>query len=129
VVKVKYQPFMGVMGVAPPPGMELEVGKPLGVIGTGPPNINGGNMDNRHLWCENAAHSFLSLRQFFSLCNTMRSFAKTGSGQAQGKLKEEEERLVTVFSLRFASALARRSFTLLRSRARCSPAETATLPR
>ena len=33
--QVKYQPFMGVMGVAPPPGMQLEQGLPIGVISTG----------------------------------------------------------------------------------------------
>ena len=42
-------PFLGVMGVAPPPDMLLETGQPKGVVSTGPPNINGGNMDNRHL--------------------------------------------------------------------------------
>ena len=41
----------GVMGVAPPPDQQLEDGRPLGVVSTGPPNINGGNMDNRHM-CE-----------------------------------------------------------------------------
>ena len=40
VVKVKYAPFCGVMGVAPPPDMQLEDGQPVGVVSTGPPNIN-----------------------------------------------------------------------------------------
>jgi hypothetical protein len=123
VVKVKYQPFMGVMGVAPPPGMELEVGKPLGVIGTGPPNINGGNMDNRHLWCENA-HSFVSLRFFFSVQYDHLP------RQARDKRKENSKKKNDWSPcFRFASALAQRFFIQLRSRARCSPAETATLPR
>ena len=42
---------IGVMGVAPPPEEQLEAGRPLGVVSTGPPNINGGNMDHRHM-CE-----------------------------------------------------------------------------
>jgi acetamidase/formamidase len=47
VIKVPYAPFCGVMGVAPPPGVQLEAGKAPGVVSTGPPNVNGGNMDNR----------------------------------------------------------------------------------
>lgn len=37
------------MGTAPPPDQQLEDGQPLGAVSTGPPNINGGNMDNRHM--------------------------------------------------------------------------------
>lgn len=37
------------MGTAPPPDQQLEDGQPLGTVSTGPPNVNGGNMDNRHM--------------------------------------------------------------------------------
>ena len=40
-VLVPLKPFWGVIGVAPPPAM--------GRIGSGPPNVFGGNMDNRDL--------------------------------------------------------------------------------
>ena len=43
-LRVPYRPFCGVMGVAPPPDQQLEDGRPLGVVSTGPPNINGGNV-------------------------------------------------------------------------------------
>eukprot|EP01047_Picozoa_sp_COSAG01_P068076 COSAG01_NODE_9757_length_2352_cov_1.672881_1_plen_331_part_00 len=48
-LRVPYMPFCGVMGVAPPPARQLEAGYPRGVVSVGPPNINGGNMDNRHM--------------------------------------------------------------------------------
>lgn len=40
-VEVPVKPFWGVMGVAPPPGM--------GRVPSGPPNVFGGNLDNRDL--------------------------------------------------------------------------------
>jgi acetamidase/formamidase len=40
-IEVPVKPFWGVMGVAPPPAM--------GRVSSGPPNIFGGNMDNRDL--------------------------------------------------------------------------------
>ena len=40
-VVVPLEPFWGVIGVAPPPAM--------GRVGSGPPNVFGGNMDNRDL--------------------------------------------------------------------------------
>jgi acetamidase/formamidase len=40
-IRVPVKPFWGVMGVAPPPAM--------GRVSSGPPNIFGGNMDNRDL--------------------------------------------------------------------------------
>jgi len=43
-LRVPYRPFCGVMGVAPPPDQQLEDGRPVGVVSTGPPNINGGNV-------------------------------------------------------------------------------------
>src|SRR5215831_17945962 len=40
-VVVPLKPFWGIIGVAPPPGM--------GRVQSGPPNVFGGNMDNRDL--------------------------------------------------------------------------------
>ncbi len=40
-IRIPAQPFWGVMGVAPPPS--------LGRVSSGPPNVFGGNMDNRRL--------------------------------------------------------------------------------
>ena len=48
-IKVPYRPFCGCMGVAPPPEEQWEEGQPPGVVSIGPPNINGGNIDTKHL--------------------------------------------------------------------------------
>ena len=48
-IKVPCRPFCGCMGVAPPPDEQWEAGQPPGVVSIGPPNINGGNIDTKHL--------------------------------------------------------------------------------
>eukprot|EP00928_Gymnodinium_smaydae_P045757 TRINITY_DN30463_c0_g1_i2.p1 TRINITY_DN30463_c0_g1~~TRINITY_DN30463_c0_g1_i2.p1 ORF type:complete len:402 (-),score=48.50 TRINITY_DN30463_c0_g1_i2:79-1284(-) len=78
-VRVPYRPFLGVMGVAPP--MEqLEAGKAVGVVSTGPPNINGGNMDNRHLSCEGSV-SFYPVHHRGALFSCGDGHAAQGDGE------------------------------------------------
>eukprot|EP00931_Biecheleriopsis_adriatica_P088683 TRINITY_DN62953_c0_g1_i1.p1 TRINITY_DN62953_c0_g1~~TRINITY_DN62953_c0_g1_i1.p1 ORF type:complete len:398 (-),score=75.57 TRINITY_DN62953_c0_g1_i1:165-1358(-) len=85
-VCVPYRPFLGVMGVAPP--MEsLEEGQDPGVVSTIPPNINGGNMDNRHLSCEGSI-AFFPVFHPGALFSCGDGHAAQGDGEVSGSAIE-----------------------------------------
>merc|ERR1712183_730503 len=85
-VRVPYRPFLGVVGVAPP--MEaLEDGQDIGVVSTVPPNINGGNMDNRHLSCEGSI-SFFPVFHKGALFSCGDGHAAQGDGEVSGSAIE-----------------------------------------
>jgi acetamidase/formamidase len=71
------------MGVAPPPDQQLETGRPLGVVSTGPPNINGGNMDNRHM-CEGST-AFYPVFVPGALFSCGDGHAAQGDGEVSGR--------------------------------------------
>ena len=76
---------VGVMGVAPPPDQQLEAGRPLGVVSTGPPNINGGNMDNRHM-CEGST-AYYPVFVPGALFSCGDGHAAQGDGEVSGKVR------------------------------------------
>jgi acetamidase/formamidase len=73
-VEVPVDPFWGVIGVAPPPGM--------GRVPSGPPNVFGGNMDNRDLHAGSTL--FLPVHASLGLLSIGDGHAAQGNGEVCG---------------------------------------------
>lgn len=80
------------MGVAPPPDQQLEDGRPLGVVSTGPPNVNGGNMDNRHM-CEGST-AYYPIFVPGALFSCGDGHAAQGDGEVSGESHFQDLRLL-----------------------------------
>ena len=98
-VRIPFEPFCGVMGVAP---------KAAGQIPTGPPAFHGGNMDIRGL--TKGATLFLPVQVDGALFSTADCHAAQGDGEVSGTGIESPMTVTLRFTLRKQTALVEPQF-------------------